>query len=76
MPIVDRAIQAMTKRPTLPRCVGLFPSDGAECPRRESCLHYTEGSDDPKHRWLPRTEGQRCFDWETDLGVTVGRIAG
>ncbi len=50
---------------TFPRCLGLFPTDGQPCPYRESCLHYTEGTDG---------EGQRCFDRETDLGATVGRV--
>jgi hypothetical protein len=57
---------------TFPRCLGLFPPDGRPCPYRESCLHYTEGTDGEP--WLPRVEGQRCFDRETDLGATVGRV--
>lgn len=62
----------MRQPPTMPRCVGLLPSDGTPCPYRDSCLHYTEGTDDSA--WLPRVEGHRCFDRETDLGATVGRL--
>lgn len=58
----------------MPRCLGLFPSDGRLCPYRESCLHYTEGTDAHGGYWVPRTEGSRCFDRETDLGATIGRL--
>ena len=40
---------------TFPRCLGLFPPDGRPCPYRESCLHYTEGTDGEP--WLPRACG-------------------
>lgn len=59
-------------RPVLPRCLGVFPQ-GNPCPYRESCLHYTEGPDAHGSYWVPRVEGKRCFDWETERGYAVGR---
>jgi hypothetical protein len=60
----------------IPRCLGIMPSDGQLCPYRNSCLHYTEGTNNHEGYWVPRVEGKRCFDRETDLGATVGRMAG
>ena len=72
---MDLEATVMIKPYLIPRCVGLFPSDGSPCPHRDSCLHYTDGTDQHAGYWVPRVEGYRCFDRETDLGATVGRVA-